>query len=111
MTWKLIFRVIFYDFTVNEMQYYRRTLDEAKDKILSLKDQLDKNKVELDNLRDKVLYVIDKIYVKRISRFVCQIIVINKWTGEQRTYEYNTRKFEILKMEVKIRQWLSDCSR
>lgn len=97
--------------TFENMQYYRKTLDEANDRITQLENELNNAKPNIHSLRDKVLYVIEKVYVKRLSRFVCQIEVINKWTGEQRTYEYNTRAFEILKMKVKMRPWLSDGSR
>ena len=97
--------------TFENIQYYRKTLDEANDRITQLENELNNAKPNIHSLRDKVLYVIEKVYVKRLSRFVCQIEVINKWTGEQRIFEYNTRAFEILKMEVKMRPWLSDGSR
>lgn len=89
------------------LQQYKRTLNEAKDKIVQLNNELEQTHPNVHSLRDKILYVVDSIYVRRISRFVCEIKVTNKWTGEVRTYEYNTRKFIIHKMNVKLRDTLN----
>lgn len=91
----------------DEMQYYRKTLDNAKDKIEQLNNELESLRPNIHNMRDKVQYVIDRIYVSRVSRFVCEVIVMNKFTGEQRTYMYNTRTCEILNMKVHTRPTLS----
>ena len=88
----------------NEIQYYKRTLDEARNKVMELSNELEKTKPDAHTMRDKVLYVVDKIYVRRLSRYICEVNVINKWTGEERTYKYNTRTLDILSMEVKTRQ-------
>lgn len=89
------------------MQFYRKTYSEAINTIERLKNELNNVKPNIHTLRDKVLYVIDRVYVKRLSRFVCEIRVSNKWTGEERTYELNTREFNILKMSVKMRPTLN----
>lgn len=85
-----------------QMMHYRNTLNEAHDKIVQLNNELEQVHPNVHSLRDKVLYVVDSIYVRRISRFVCEINVTNKWTCEVRTYEYNTRKLIIHKMSVKL---------
>lgn len=90
-----------------DMQYYRNTLDEANDKIKYLENELKNVKPNIHSLRDKILYVVDRIYISRVSRFVCEIIVINKFTGEQRTYLYNTRLMTILNMKVILRPSLN----
>lgn len=90
-----------------KMQFFKKTLQEAKDKIVSLNEQLENGKLEIHSLRDKVRYVVDSLYVRRLSRFICEIVVTNKWTGEIRTYEYNTRTCTILKMSIKTRPTLN----
>ena len=82
---------------------FKKKITEANDNITELREQLNNTRPNIFTLRDKILYVIDSIYVKRISRFVCEIKVINKWTGEQRTYEYDTRKLQVMHFEVVTR--------
>ena len=89
------------------LQQYKRALNDAQDKIVQLNNELEQAHPDIHSLRDKILYVVDSIYVRRISRFVCEIKVTNKWTGEVRTYEYNTRKLIIHKMSVKLRDILN----
>lgn len=90
-----------------QMIQFRNALNEAQDKIVQLNNELEQTHPNVHSLRDKILYVVESIYVRRISRFVCEIKVTNKWTGEVRTYEYNTRKFIIHKMSVKLRDTLN----
>ena len=89
------------------LQQYKRALNEAQDKIVQLNNELEQAHPDIHSLRDKILYVVESICVRRISRFVCEIKVTNKWTGEVRTYEYNTRKMIIHKMSVKLRDTLN----
>lgn len=37
------------------------------------------------------------------AKYVCEVSIINKYTGEQRIYEYNTRKMQIVHFEVVTR--------
>ena len=90
-----------------QLQFFKKTLQDAKDKIISLNEQLENGKLEIYSLRDKVKYVVDSLYVRRLSRFICEIVMTNKWTGETRTYEYNTRTCTILKMNIKTRPTLN----
>lgn len=89
------------------LQQYKRTFNDAQDNIIRLTEELNNSKPKIFTLRDKILYVVDNIYVRRISRFVCEIKVTNKWTGEVRIYEYNTRKCIILKMNINQRSTLN----
>ena len=91
----------------NDLLIFKQKISDAQNRITELNEQLENTKPNIFTLRDKILYVVDSIYVRRISRFVCEIKVTNKWTGEVRTYEYNTRKFIIHKMSVKLRDTLN----
>lgn len=91
----------------NDLLIFKQKINDAQNRITELNEQLDNAKPNIFTLRDKILYVVDSIYVRRVSRFVCEIKVTNKWTGEVRTYEYNTRTLEIIKMNVKLRDTLN----
>lgn len=91
----------------NDLLIFKQKINDARNKITELNEQLNNTKPNIFTLRDKILYVVDSIYVRRISRFVCEIRVTNKWTGEVRTCEYNTRKLIIHKMTVKLRDTLN----
>ena len=90
----------------NDLQYYKRTLDDSRNKVMELTNELNNTSPNVHTMRDKVLYVVDKIIITRLSRFVCELTIINKWTGEQRIFEYNTRTCTILKMRTKTRPTL-----
>lgn len=90
----------------SDLQYYKRTLDDARNKVIELTNELNNTSPNVHTMRDKVLYVVDKIIITRLSRFVCELTIINKWTGEQRIFEYNTRTCTILKMRTKTRPTL-----
>ena len=90
----------------DDIQYFKRTLDDARNKVMELTNELNNTSPNVHTMRDKVLYVVDKIIITRLSRFVCELTIINKWTGEQRIFEYNTRTCTILKMRTKTRPTL-----
>jgi hypothetical protein len=83
-----------------QMQQFKTTLNDARDKIVQLTNELENASPNVHTLREKILYVVESIHVRRLSRFVCEVRVVNKWTGEVRTYEMDTRKCIILKMSV-----------
>lgn len=87
----------------NDLQYYKKQLNDATSKIVDLTDKLHNTKLEMHSMRDKVLYMVDGIYVKRLSKYIAEITVVNKFTGEQRIYEYNTRYFKVLSMRTILR--------
>ena len=91
----------------NDLLIFKQKISDAKNKITELNEQLNNAKPNIFTLRDKILYVIDKIYVNRISRFICDIRIINKWTGEQRSFTYNTRTLEIIKISTLLRPSLN----
>ena len=83
-----------------ELQYYKQLLSDAEIRLEELKTKLKNNDVKPDNIRDIIQDVIERIDVQRINRFVCEVIIKNKYTGEKRHYEYNTRTCDILKMKI-----------
>lgn len=91
----------------DNLNSFKQKITNANNKIIELNEQLNNTKPNIMTLRDKVLYVIDRIYVSRLSRFICEIIVINKFTGEHRIYQYNTRTCEILNSEIILRPSLN----
>lgn len=91
----------------NEMQYYRRLLADAEDAIVNLKNALNNNDVNVQTMREKILYVVDRVFFKRLSLLMAEVVIINKLTGEIRTYTIRTRPLEILSMKVQTRPTLS----
>lgn len=85
---------------------FRNIINDSNDRIVQLQNELEQTKPNIHSMRDKIKYVIGRIDVKRLSRFVCEVKVVNKWTGEQRVYEYNTKTCEIKKMTVITRPTL-----
>ena len=90
----------------NDLLSFKQKIASAENKIIELNEQLNDTKPNIMTMRDKVLYVIDKIIIDRLSRFVCEAVIINRWTGETRTYTYNTRTCDILSMSVTTRPTL-----
>lgn len=90
-----------------QMQYYRNSLNEARAHHDELRQKLTDGKAKPDDIRDICRDVIERIDVRRMTRFICEITIKNRYTGETRRYEYNTRTRDILKMEVQTRPTLS----
>lgn len=86
--------------TFEQLQYFKQLLNDAQARLEELKNKLKNDDVKPDNLRDILQDVIERIEVRRISRYVCEVLIINKYTGEKRHYEYNTRTCDILKMKI-----------
>lgn len=91
----------------NELMTYKQKIAVAQNTVKQLEEQSKNTSPSIMSLRDKILYVVDKIIIERLSRFVCEITIVNKWTGEMRIYEYDTRRCAILKMQVQTRPTLS----
>ena len=93
--------------TFNELRHYKQELDSARLKIDNLQQKLTFYNFKLDDIQDIINEMIDKIYCRRLSRFICEMKLVNKITGEERTIEVNTRKFEIISIHIKRRDTLS----
>lgn len=86
-----------------ELNYYKSNLENAKVQVDILQQKLQNYNLRTDDIYDIVHDVINRIYCRRLSKYVCEVTIINKYTGEQRIYEYNTRKMQIVHFEVVTR--------
>lgn len=63
-------------------------------------------KIIITDIHEIVRDVIKRVEVRRLTRFICEMKFYNKYTGEVRTIQVNTRKFEIVDMKVDLQQAL-----
>ena len=96
-----------------EIQFYRKTLNDAMADKKHLENQLNKTNDAIEPSSMKrtqqialVNEIVKSIYVKRLTRFVCQMEIENRYTGELRIVDVNTRKCEIVGMKVITQQAL-----
>ena len=90
-----------------DIQFYRKTLNDAIADKKHLENQLNKTNEVIEPSSMKrtqqialVNEIVKSIYVKRLTRFVCQMEIENRYTGELRIVDVNTRKCEIVGMKV-----------
>ena len=83
--------------TFDEIQIARKRIDELTN---VNKELTNANSGELTEPRDILLDVVERIEVRRLGRFMCEIRIKNRYTGEERTLEVNTRKNLLLNMKI-----------
>ena len=91
----------------NDLLIFKQKINDAQNKITELNEQLDNAKPNILDTREKVLYIVDRVIVDRLARFVCEITIYNKFTNESRTYVIDTRRNKIINMEVKMQATLN----
>ena len=100
--------------TFNELYTYKAKMEDAQVERQRLLDLIKNDKTMIaitDTLtiaekRSIVNYIIKSITVQKLSFYVTEFVIENKITGEIMTIVYNTRKCEILEMEVIAQQAL-----
>jgi len=100
--------------TFEDMQYYRKAMNEANNEIIRLTNSLnDEHIVGInDNMTaqekiEVIRTIVKQVVVTRLEKYILEMMIENKVTGEQRTLIINTKKCEILDMKVKTRPTLS----
>lgn len=91
----------------NDLLIFKQKISDAQNRITELNEQLENTKPNILNIRDKVLYIVDRVIIDRLARFVCEITIYNKLTNERRTYVIDTRHNKIINMEVKMQATLN----
>lgn len=91
----------------NDLLIFKQKISDAQNRITELNEQLENTKPNILNIRDKVLYIVDRVIIDRLARFVCEITIYNKLTNERRTYVIDTRHNKIINMEVKMQSTLN----
>lgn len=100
--------------TFEDMQYYRKAMNDANNEIIRLTNSLnDEHIVGIsDNMTaqekiEVIRTIVKQVVVTRLKKYILEMMIENKVTGEQKTLIINTKKCEIIKFSTKMRNSLN----
>ena len=86
----------------SNIQMWRDTLKTSEleiERLNTMKSNVDERMI-ISDIRTIIHDVVTRVEVRRLTRFVCEMKIYNRYTGEIRIIEVNTRKCEIVNIKI-----------